>query len=438
MRYEVNPPYPPLQRGELRVAPLQRGVITGSLFKKGGIGIFIILIFLLIGCVNDQQSQQMIDETFALVPSNYHDVDAGTADNPFLISSLANLRWLSESPEYWGEGGMVGEPPDSEWVAILKYYFLQTTDIDAFETKFWNDGQGFSPIGTHGTNPNEAPGELVLNLFYGNFNGGGFQIKNLFIKPSDLNEIIISTGLFGGVSNSVLRNIRIENIDLWGIFVSGAIAAFAHNSYIQNSSSTGRIVLDGGGTTGGGIVGMGSNAVIEYCYSRVHIHTSNAAMWGGIAGFMGAGSIRNTYFTGSLRLANWRFGDVWSVLLSFVGDSDLPMPFFAGIAGSTFNTDIEFVYASYRSNIRRLLYTSLGIVRFLGSSTIKNSVLNIDGMRVLEPDFEYDESIVGLVGATTREMRNRETFLALGWDFENVWGIDPDVNNGMPYLINNE
>jgi hypothetical protein len=62
-------------------------------------------------------------------------------------------------------------------------------------------------------------------------------------------------------------------------------------------------------------------------------------------------------------------------------------------------------------------------------------VLNIDRIRVFEPDFEYDESVVGLVGATAREMRDRETFVALGWGFENVWGMDPDVNNGMPFLI---
>jgi hypothetical protein len=397
--------------------------------------LFFMLIFLLIGCGNDQQSPQMIDETLALVPSNYHDDDAGTEDNPFLISSLANLRWLSESPEYWGEGGMVGEYPDREWVTIRKYSFLQTADIDATETKFWNDGQGFSPIGTYTSD--SFIGEAIFIAFHGSYNGGGFLIKNLFISVNGSEEINKSSGLFAAIESSTLSNIRIENIDLWGNFVVGAIVAYANNSFIWNSSSTGRMVLVGDGAIGGGIFGIGGNVVIEYCYSRVHLHTSNPNVMGGIVGMAINGSIQNTFFTGSLRLTNWRFNDVTSVLLSFV-TSDLPAPFIAGIAGSTFNTDIEYVYASYRSNIRRLLYTSLGIVRFLGSSTIKNSVLNIDGKRIIEPEFVYDESIVGLVGANTREMRNRETFLALGWDFENVWGIDPDVNNGMPFLINNE
>jgi len=221
-----------------------------------------------------------------------------------------------------------------------------------------------------------------------------------------------------------------------GKLFTGGIVAFAHNSYIRNSSSTGRIALEGGGATGGGIVGFGNGLEIEYCYSSIHIHTSYALAWGGIAGTMTPGSIRNSYFVGSWRLANWRYHDVLSVLISFFNPDfpDKPMPFFGGIAGTILNTDIEFVYASYRSNNRRLLYTSLGLVRFLGSSTLKNSVLNIDGMRVFEPDFEYDESVVGLVGATAREMRNRETFAALGWDFESVWGMNPDVNGGMPFL----
>ena len=37
--------------------------------------------------------------TIAAHPSNYLEENAGTSENPFLISNLANLRWLSETQD---------------------------------------------------------------------------------------------------------------------------------------------------------------------------------------------------------------------------------------------------------------------------------------------------------------------------------------------------
>ena len=76
----------------------------------------------------------LMSETVAEHPSNYFDEKAGTEENPFFISSLANLRWLSETHSVWGNESK-------------RYYFMQTVDIDASETVYWNDGKGFSPIG---------------------------------------------------------------------------------------------------------------------------------------------------------------------------------------------------------------------------------------------------------------------------------------------------
>ena len=43
-------------------------------------------------------------QTIAIPPSNYDDPDAGTESNPYLISNLANLRWLSEESDDWWQG----------------------------------------------------------------------------------------------------------------------------------------------------------------------------------------------------------------------------------------------------------------------------------------------------------------------------------------------
>ncbi len=37
-------------------------------------------------------------------------------------------------------------------------------------------------------------------------------------------------------------------------------------------------------------------------------------------------------------------------------------------------------------------------------------------------------------GLPTADMKDINTFLEAGWDFENVWAIDPEINDGYPYL----
>ena len=81
----------------------------------------------------------------------------GSYANP-RIENL-KLRWLSEDSTLW------------------KYHFVQVTDINAAETRYWNDGAGFSPIGNENVQ------------FTGSYNGKGHRIDSLFINRSDLENV---------------------------------------------------------------------------------------------------------------------------------------------------------------------------------------------------------------------------------------------------------
>ena len=85
-------------------------------FVKIGL-VFILLIM----------SVSLFAETQPLRPSNWGQSSAGTASNPYLISNLANLRWLSEVPTEWFIDGET------------LVHFLQTASIDAVETNTWNN-----------------------------------------------------------------------------------------------------------------------------------------------------------------------------------------------------------------------------------------------------------------------------------------------------------
>ena len=90
----------------------------------------------------------------------------GTEESPYLISKMEHLVWMQETVEN----------------SYRKYYKL-TCDLDASETKSWNNGKGFIPIGME-TPSNKRFREKGKNYppFLGNFDGGGHSISNLYIR----------------------------------------------------------------------------------------------------------------------------------------------------------------------------------------------------------------------------------------------------------------
>ena len=117
-------------------------------------------------------------ETMAEPPANFFDFDAGTEWNPFLLESIENLRWLSETPEVWGT---IDWDETGDDIIIERYYFSQTADIEAWDTANWNNGAGFSPIGF--ATFNSLLGELDEILFFGHYDGNNHSINGLHIAP---------------------------------------------------------------------------------------------------------------------------------------------------------------------------------------------------------------------------------------------------------------
>ena len=76
----------------------------------------------------------------------------GSEQNPYQIDTLAHLKWLSFS-----NSSHTGK------------YFIQTSDINASETKSWSNGYGFRPIGN-------------IHGFRAQYNGNRHKIFGLFIK----------------------------------------------------------------------------------------------------------------------------------------------------------------------------------------------------------------------------------------------------------------
>ncbi len=97
------------------------------------------------------------------------------------ISSIEELQKIEKDPNYPLNGS---------------YELVQ--DIDASETKNWNGGKGFDPIG-----------EDYYDPFTGIFDGKGHKIRNLYINRPDEDNV----GLFGVVgSGGEVKNLGLENV----------------------------------------------------------------------------------------------------------------------------------------------------------------------------------------------------------------------------------
>ena len=190
----------------------------------------------------------------------------GNSDNPYLILTKADLKYLSEHTGEWGK------------------YFKQTADIifsDAdFQSggDFYNGGSGFIPIG----------GDFSTR-FEGGYDGNGHKISNLKINRASA----YSVGLFGFVYSGVeIKNLGVENVNITGGSQVGGLAGYAENVTISNCYTTGSLSST---NNTGGIVGYDPSCTISNCYSTCSVSGTNDV--GGFVGYNN-GTISNCYSTG--------------------------------------------------------------------------------------------------------------------------------------------
>ncbi|MGQ1948828.1 GLUG motif-containing protein, partial [Geofilum sp. OHC36d9] len=299
----------------------------------------------------------------------------GTVSHPFKITSLDELRMLSETSALWDKS----------------YYFEQTADIDASDTRNWNDGAGFSPIG-NSTTP-----------FTGNYNGQGYTIDGLTINRSSSDYV----GLFGYASGASIDSLGLTNVYIQGYFyVGGLVGSNSSTSQVNNSYSTGSV---SGSSYAGGLIGYNSSSSqVNNCYSASSVSGYNYV--GGLVGYNDShSSVNNSYSTGSVS-----------------GDDRV-----GGLVGQ--NSDSSTVRDSYSKGSVSGRSKVGGLVGYNNSlSTVINSYYNSETSGQ-SSGLGYDESNSQTVTAlTTAQMKQSSRFT--GWDFENNWEITEGIS--FPRLIN--
>ena len=158
--------------------------------------------------------------------------------------------------------------------------FVQTTNIDL---SGYASGEGWTTIGLN---------KYTGKTFRGTYDGGGYQITNLYIKRADAYQ-----GLFGCINNAVIKNVQIVDCSVQGYQLTGALAGSANGSTIYGCFVSGTVTGSSAGV--GGIIGSTYGTRVEACSSTCSVRSETLV--GGIIGNAdSSSSVVNCWTSGSV------------------------------------------------------------------------------------------------------------------------------------------
>jgi hypothetical protein len=341
-------------------------------------------------------------------------VGDGTVSNPFRIY---NIFQLNDLRNYLDGEGMTSPPGD---------YFTLEKDLDfsLINLSDFNHISGFEEYNIKGWKPISDYYLSTHYLFKDKFfDGENHTIKNLYINGYVGGD---GCGLFGLASNSEFKNVYLEDVNincstnniggflgynrdstskLKNIGVTGIISGTAHvvggvvgtcdGCDVENIYFVGDILCR---NDCGGLFGTFYGSA-ENCYSSGNLH-SNSDFLGGFSGRVG-GNITNSYSTMNI----------------YGGDKG---GFIGGLTSGTISNSYSTGFISDGGDI--------GGFAGVNSGTITNVYYDKDTSGQSDNDGRGNPK-------TTNQMKDHTTFT--GWDFDNIWAISPNINQGYPHLRNN-
>jgi len=194
----------------------------------------------------------------------------GTTEQPYRISNIDNLYWLTQNDASWSK------------------HFIQTVNIDATSTSGWDAGAGFLPIGDN------SP------MFRGTYDGQGHTVDGLFINRPSASYV----GMFGYVygSSSEIKNLGLTNCNITGKSILGAIVGIFRDGKMAKCYSTGAVEAE---SIVGGLVGYPYNScTIKNSYTNADVTRTSGSTSEYVGAFIGrtfgTPTIENCYATGNV------------------------------------------------------------------------------------------------------------------------------------------
>lgn len=208
-------------------------------------------------------------------PNEFLSGGSGTQDDPWLISTAADLKALAD---FINDDTHPANAYDADGCGLGNfhgYYFKQTADIDL-------QGAAWNPIGYS---------DESHFYFSGHYDGGNHVIRNAVSSGITDNGYTLA-GIFGSVYFGSISNLHIENVEFSAEgnnkqAFAGGLAGIVLDSEIANCSVSGSKLsssrIPGNSNRAGGLVGLSSVGKFTKCAS-VNNEIKTTSYGGGFVG----------------------------------------------------------------------------------------------------------------------------------------------------------
>jgi len=280
---------------------------------------------------------------------------------------------------------------------------------------------------------NASTEEEIPYFFNGTFDGNGNAIKNIYINSLPYDDIYalysFSVGFFG-INNGTIKNIRLVNLNIVEIdsvtSLGGLLGINGNDGRIENVFVQGNI--EATAHCIGGLVGMNMGTVTA-SYTDMNLKSdllyiddeyfTHIGMVGGLVGDNETGLIENSFTIGS--------ASSYGVVGGLVGESGGRIINSYSMVNVFLLSDDQRGVVGSLSGFNSLITGSTAFVgEIVSSYALRNNSVELIGVN------NSDNVCPNSALKTAEQLRQQSTFI--GWDFENIWAIDPSTNNGFPFL----
>ena len=337
---------------------------------------------------------------------------SGSKEEPFLISKIEHLVWMGENI-----------------TNVSAKCFRLAADIDASETKGWNNGRGFLPIGyTH-----ENKKAYASYPFRGCFDGGGHVISNLFINRKEQGAALFarigtpvqnfdfSTNVLENLAQrskefATIKDLALVNCSFFGKDLAAGLScnidfALISGVYISGSLKSEKLVA--------GFAGSCNNSCLDECGTNIDFKNRECNAAGCFS------TSQNTVLRNYISLGSFQYS------MDNIEDSRVNTGYSARKirkAGKDWNAILSIrlvgVGSFYLYNCLVLNSISTDrkkgqVIAFPDSATIDNSFYSAENIKQTLSDNNK-------VGISNDKLKKKETYK--GWDFDTVWEIEDSVS----------
>ena len=243
---------------------------------------------------------------------------SGTEDDPWLISSAADLQLLANTINNGNAAGFDADCTDNgDGIPgnYHGYYFRQTKDLDLSSIESWD------PIGYSGS-----------CYFAGHYDGGGYTISNATSTGKKDTDGFATAGIFGWVAFGSVKNLTVKNADFLAagdnnMSYAGGVLAVAYSCTVENCSAYNSKIESqrnpNNSNFAGGITGIALCSSFEKCAS-VGNTIRHGSFGGGFIGSLDGGdsNFTNCYVANCIVTGDSDTGAMSTLSGGFLGASE--------------------------------------------------------------------------------------------------------------------